>query len=339
MTLPASLSEAIAIASEGRPEALLGRTVAAMSDAYRRSGRPAGGSFDPNAALAYALYRLPATYAAIAAAFAQTSDARPAPTPASLLDLGSGPGTALWAARAVWPSLREAVAVERDAAMRGLGERLMRHANAQDVPNTRWLGNDLRALSVHTRADLVVLAYVLGELPEAERPPVVAALWRAASDLLVLVEPGTPAGFERIRVARDALRALGAYVVAPCPHDGACPLQGDDWCHFSARLERAPAHRRLKGGTLGYEDEKFAFVAVARTAPLTRRSRVLRHPEVRPGHVVLTLCTGEGIRHRTVAKSAGDRYRVARSLRWGASLPADGALPADGSGAPPRSPV
>jgi hypothetical protein len=34
---------------------------------------------------------------------------------------------------------------------------------------------------------------------------------------------------------------FGAHVVAPCPHDGRCPLSGPGaqaWCHFGTRFQR-----------------------------------------------------------------------------------------------------
>lgn len=36
-------------------------------------------------------------------------------------------------------------------------------------------------------------------------------------------------------------------VVAPCPHDGACPMQGTpSWCHFVQRFERSSLQRITK---------------------------------------------------------------------------------------------
>ena len=49
----------------------------------------------------------------------------------------------------------------------------------------------------------MVAAYVLSELPtEAERRGVVDQLWAHSSDVIVLVEPGTPTGSANIRQAR-----------------------------------------------------------------------------------------------------------------------------------------
>ncbi|KAG9457604.1 hypothetical protein H6P81_002112 [Aristolochia fimbriata] len=61
----------------------------------------------------------------------------------------------------------------------------------------------------------------------------------------------------------------GAFVVAPCAHDGLCPLaKSDKYCHFVQRLERTSsqrAYKRSKGEPLrGFEDEKFCFIALRR---------------------------------------------------------------------------
>ncbi|KAL6543987.1 hypothetical protein OROGR_010484 [Orobanche gracilis] len=39
----------------------------------------------------------------------------------------------------------------------------------------------------------------------------------------------------------------GSFIVAPCPHDGPCPLQNTDkYCHFAQRLERTSSQRSYK---------------------------------------------------------------------------------------------
>jgi ribosomal protein RSM22 (predicted rRNA methylase) len=40
---------------------------------------------------------------------------------------------------------------------------------------------------------------------------------------------------------------MSAHVVAPCPHDGVCPMEGTrSWCHFSQRFERSGLQRVTK---------------------------------------------------------------------------------------------
>jgi ribosomal protein RSM22 (predicted rRNA methylase) len=158
-------------------------------------------------------------------------------------------------------------------------------------------------------------------LPYDARPTLVARLWERARGAQVLIEPGTPRGWATIRAAREQLRATGAALIAPCPHQQACPLPADDWCHFSRRLARGRLHRTLKGAELGYEDEKYAYIAVARQPGQPVGARVLRHPLVRSGYIELTLCTPDGIRRLSVTRSAGATWRMARDLRWGDTLP------------------
>ena len=95
-------------------------------------------------------------------------------------------------------------------------------------------------------ADLVVAAYVLGELPPAARARFIERLVTMAT-VAVVVEPGTPEGFARVLAAREVALAAGGRTVAPCPHDEACPLARPDWCHFAARVNRTKLHRQIKG--------------------------------------------------------------------------------------------
>ncbi|MBX0328156.1 small ribosomal subunit Rsm22 family protein, partial [Oscillochloris sp. ZM17-4] len=117
--------------------------------------------------------------------------------------------------------------------------------------------------------------------------------------------------------------AAGAWIVAPCPQQGACPLPDDDWCHFAQRIARSKAQRAAKGAELGYEDEKFAYLAVAREPGTPIGARVLRRPVARPGRIELTLCAPEGLRTETVTKGDRARWRAARDAEWGDALPSE----------------
>jgi ribosomal protein RSM22 (predicted rRNA methylase) len=87
-------------------------------------------------------------------------------------------------------------------------------------------------------------------------------------------------------------------------------MPADDWCHFAQRIGRSREHRAAKGGALGYEDEKYSYVAVARAPGAPIAARVLRHPLQRPG-----------LRSATVTRTSGQMWRLARDLRWGDALP------------------
>lgn len=303
-TLPPALAEAV--------RRVGGVDAGSLSERYRskeRSGTVARSAED---VAAYAVTRLPATYAAVAVVLREAAARLPGFAPRTQLDLGAGLGAALWAARETWPSLERAVAVEAEPEMARLGREL--------APFADWRAGRLPAVP-DGPFDLVTVSYVLNELDEAARDETVDRAWAAApAGCVVVVEPGTPDGYVRVLRARDRLLAAGALTVAPCPHDRPCPLEPPDWCHFAVRLPRSAAHRAAKGAVLGHEDEKFSYVAAARTTGPRALARVLRHPQIKPGHVRLQLCTPEGIADATVSKRHGELFKRARKISWGEDL-------------------
>jgi ribosomal protein RSM22 (predicted rRNA methylase) len=279
-----------------------------LSAAYRGDA-PARAARTPTAVAAYLAYRAPATYAAAAAVFRQVALQRPEWRPRSVLDVGAGPGVATWAALEQWPSLSERTLVEVEPAMLAAGRELL--------PDARWVEGDVTA--ARGPADLVLASYLLGEIDDVDA--VARRLWEQAADALVLVEPGTPAGYRRVLGARAAVIAAGGHTIAPCPHDLACPLAPDDWCHFAARLPRSKLHRRAKGVELGWEDEKFSYAALSREPVAPAAARVIRRPLPRPGYVELVTSDADGeVRERRIAKSAGPLYKRARKAGWGDRL-------------------
>lgn len=316
MDLPVALRQAIDHALEGVPLADLATASGELSRRYRAEVRD--GRFhvaDDLAAKAYLATRLPATYAAVRAALDVIARAHPAFAPASLLDVGAGPGTVLWAAADCWPGLARASLVEGSPVMRAFGERF---ASALDVEATWEARNFAAALDTGGRFDLVTLSFVLDELADAARDRLVDDLWRHTAGMLVIVEPGRPGGWQRILGARARLLAAGAHIVAPCPHAQACPLAEPDWCHFAERLPRSRLHRLAKGGEVPWEDEKYSYVVVSR-APMTLPSaRIIAPPQSGSGKVSLKLCQADGTAaRRLVTRREGDVFKQARRAAWG----------------------
>ncbi|WP_171055270.1 MULTISPECIES: small ribosomal subunit Rsm22 family protein [unclassified Nonomuraea] len=300
----------------------LAEAAARLSERYRAGAAPGGvylrGETD---VAAYAGVRMPATYAATAAALHRA--AVPGFLPRGHLDVGGGTGAAIWAAAGAWPSIEQVTVVERDPHAIDLGRRLARTSPA--LRGATWRRAPAGPGLDRPAADLVTMAYALGELPPEDRPA--AVRWLAAdAAMVVIVEPGTPAGYATIAAAREVLAANGLTIVAPCPHDGPCPIRrGEDWCHFSVRLPRSALHRRVKAGTLGFEDERFSYVAATTTRWPRAGARVLRHPRTRKGMVSLRVCTDEeSVRDVTVSRRQGGLYRLARDTGWGDAWPRTG---------------
>jgi ribosomal protein RSM22 (predicted rRNA methylase) len=319
MRLPAELLAAIQQETEKVDRRKLVQATAQLTAHYKAADFSTSPIATEAHRAAYLAVRLPATYAVLRRVFAEINLRAPQVEITSMLDLGAGPGTALFAATEEFPSLQQAMLVEGDAEWLAIGKRLAAPPQLPDALKVQWSKQDLRSgLSCETH-DLVVISYALGELPQAAAEAVLNKAWKCAGKFLVAIEPGTRRGFAAVNAARSAMIANTAHIFAPCPHASACPMAAaGDWCHFSQRVERTQQHRQLKGGELGYEDEKFSYVVAAKVATPSAGSRIVRHPGKHSGHVQLALCTTQGrIESRTVTRSSKEGYKRARKAEWG----------------------
>jgi ribosomal protein RSM22 (predicted rRNA methylase) len=316
MELPPRLRQAIETALEGVPLSEITSASDALSQRYRNEVRDGRLHLnDERSALAYLATRMPATYAAIHASLAAVAEARPDFSPSTTLDVGAGPGTALWAAQSVWPKLEDAELIETSASIRAWGEKL---SASIGVPRVSWRAADLRTELGGRPRDLVTLAYVLDELAPADRDTLVDRLWRLTGSVLLIVEPGTPKGWQRILAARTRLIAAGAHIAAPCPHAAACPLTAPDWCHFSTRVARSRIHRLAKNAEVPWEDEKYIYLAASRMPATSHAARIIAPPEPASGRVRLKLCNPDGsATHRLITRREGDAFKRARRSDWG----------------------
>lgn len=286
-----------------------------MSAAYRK-GQTSGGIASEADALAYALARMPATFAVNEAVLARLAEVMPSFMPASLLDVGAGTGAGGWAVREHWPDVAVTM-LDANPALRALALKLM--------PDAKALAGDLSGDK--PRADLVIASYVLAELPQDRAASAAIDLWRGADQALVLVEPGTPQGFARIRAARAALIEAGAHIAAPCTHDNACPTRSvgasqsdqnkvDDWCHFSQRLSRSREHMQLKAASVPFEDERYSYVVAVRENVASSARILAPVLEAKPG-LTFKLCDETGLRAHFVPARDKPETRRVRRKSWG----------------------
>ena len=189
--LPAELKAALTRKAEGLSRNDAAQRADTISRTYRDGGG-SGGIRTGDDALAYALARMPATYAAVAASLNAFTEVNPDFAPKSLLDIGAGPGTATWAASEAFPSLNTFTLLDANTALRDLAAEL-----AQSHPRLGAMsynsGDARKLLTASPEADLVVASYVINELSASERSALADAMWAKTRDTLVVVEPGTPA--------------------------------------------------------------------------------------------------------------------------------------------------
>jgi len=205
----------------------------------------------------------------------------------------------------------------------------------------------------------------------------VKEMWSSGAELLILIDHDTHAGFQSIAEAREFLLRMGrkefedpdmvekdlagCHVVAPCPHDKACPLHHSGSaklvCSFSQRLQRPAFIRKTKNVRGGHEDVGYSYVVIRRgrrpevaadlednsadsrdtgadtETPSSLDMRVRREayswprlifpPMKNSGHVIMDSCTSEGkIMRLTIPRSQGRQpYYDARKSSWGDIFP------------------
>ncbi|MBY0529982.1 MAG: small ribosomal subunit Rsm22 family protein [Rhabdochlamydiaceae bacterium] len=316
MRLPEELSDQIEKLSLNTSLTDLVKTFHGLSDLYRTPRGTHGMDLlaSDKQRLSYLHVRLPATFAAIVRVLKELFNRMPDLHISSLADVGAGPGTGLWAALAQIPSLSLVSCYERDRGFIALGKQL---ASSLQSPRIEWVHKELTENTALKRHDLVLASYALAELPLKELSGVVGRLWEAAGKALIIIEPGTPEGFRVLKEIRSQCLELGAHLIAPCPHAGMCPMGQSDWCHFAARVERSSLHRRIKGGTLNFEDEKFSYLIFAKEPSSKIQGRIIRRPQKNTGFVAFTTCQESGIQQMTVTRKVKEKYRQMRKAEWG----------------------
>ena len=330
VSLPPELESAIEAELRTVPGSQWMSAARGLSERYRAERDPSAAAPRPMArggkeALGYAALVLPAAYAQLAGAMAATAQRAPSFAPATMLDLGSGPGTALWAAAEQWPSLTTMHAWEREPAFIELGRKLASGSSLPALSRAQWRKVTLGgALPLHTpQYDLIVIGHVLNEMEERVREALVRSAWERCSGVALIVEPGTSAAFPVVRAARDLLLAEGARTLAPCAHDEPCPLV-NDWCHFPQRLHRPHFQRRAKEASAGWEEAKFSYAAMARFAPDSPIwGRLIHQPQVSKAGAELVISSREGIVRPRIPKRDRPAFKAAADLKWGEAVEAE----------------
>jgi len=200
--------------------------------------------------------------------------------------------------------------------MLAAARRLSESPSAPALRNASMILGDMAAIDTVPAYDLVLAGYAIAEISDPAIAKTVERLWRACNGVLVILEPGTPAGFARILQCRAHLLGLGARIVAPCPSAYSCP---NDWCHFSVRLQRSKSHMRAKSASVPFEDEKFSFLAVARESIAVKlpTTRIVAEPRSAKPGIHLRLCADGDISERFIARRDKPAYKQAAKRKWG----------------------
>jgi ribosomal protein RSM22 (predicted rRNA methylase) len=155
-------------------------------------------TYDKSVAAAYSCSRMVNSYGALYNAFSKIMKKNPQFSPRTLLDFGAGPGTGFLAAKQFW-NIEQLIAIDCSQSMNDLCKRF---ANLVDANASIDVGQILQP--VH-KADLVVCAFTLSEMDEKYAKKIIDLLWEKTIDTMVLIDRGTPIGFQIITNAREQL--------------------------------------------------------------------------------------------------------------------------------------
>ena len=118
-----------------------------------------------------------------------------------------------------------------------------------------WLEGDLTKQPSFEPHDLLLISYAFAEMSDASIARLIPMMWEATRRYFVIIEPGTPAGFARVKKIREQLISLGAHCVAPCTHSNRCPMEetigaifrsGLNGVLYTARQSSGPWDMRMK---------------------------------------------------------------------------------------------
>ncbi len=184
---------------------------------------------------AYLAYYLPLNYSRVRRAVTKASQIGFFDGLTTLIDFGSGLGSAQLAIEQEKSDWGKRICFDVDATPMSL------HRALTPSKIEFWKDFDEAKLpDASTR--LAVLSYVYTELPTLPK-------WAAESEALLIIEPSTRDDGRRLQTLRGELLGAGFTAFAPCAHQAACPLSVDsekDWCHDRVEWKATPEWEALE---------------------------------------------------------------------------------------------
>ncbi|KAJ6520269.1 Rsm22-domain-containing protein [Mycena sanguinolenta] len=223
-----------------------------------------------------------------------------------IIDWGAGTGSGLWSGAYAFQephapeeskevanlvisntTVRYYLGIDKREGLVTIGKRLLRDIDAGPL-RVSW-HKSFREDDAIPRSEghytVALSAFLLSSLANNNaRKSLIKEMWSSGAHVLVIIDHNTKEGFTAIAEARDYLLNVGrkeskdpeadnwdirgSHVIAPCPHDGDCPLYfaGDIKlvCGFSQRLQRPSFVRLTKHSGEGHEDMGYSYVVIRR---------------------------------------------------------------------------
>ncbi|KIY46340.1 hypothetical protein FISHEDRAFT_17830, partial [Fistulina hepatica ATCC 64428] len=220
-----------------------------------------------------------------------------------VLEWGSGAGSALWATyhsfqqptsetnidledlRLSNSTITSYLSIERREGLSTMAKRLVADSEGSGMIWQRTYHDDDRIPRTQAADTMAISAFHLTSVKDAaSKKALIKEMWDSGAHTIVLIDHNTAEGFGSIVEARQALLKMGeremedpetaewpirgCHVLAPCPHDGKCPLHHPGAiklvCGFEQRLQRPAFVRKTKGSGRGHEDIGYSYVVIRR---------------------------------------------------------------------------
>lgn len=197
------------------------------------------------------------------------------PEDGEIVDMGSGPLTAviaLWISR---PHLRERklnfTCMDLSAKTMQAGLSLFKAVAGE---NTKWRIKTAKAVftdRINKKADLIIVANALNELdwsgrtarPQAEKLTRHLINSTKETGRILIIETGVRLSGRLVSEMRTQMIEQGFKPIAPCPHSLECPMpatgKGAPWCHFNYSVKGAPKWLQMLSGEAELEKESVSL--------------------------------------------------------------------------------
>lgn len=277
-------------------------------------------------ALGYLALRSPSTYSQIYGALHSIRELNPSWKPLGILDIGSGPGTAIWAAKEIFPTLKTGTAIERDRNFIGIGNTVLKSFADLKVD---WVTVDLSKSSpkISGGFDLVIIANVLNEMDSDTRNKTLQFANDSCNGILMIIEPGTPYGFETIKGVAEKLSSS----ILIAPYIGNTFIDSEE-VNFAQKIKRPEFQKRVRHlqrkneqpekdrllPPSDWEESKYYYLAYSKFKPeISVWGRIIEKPKPLKPFVLLKVLTKDGVKTERVFKKERDRFKQAKKLKWG----------------------
>jgi len=243
-----------------------------------------------------------------------------------VLEWGGGLGSGIWAALSAFTrtgvpyldskdylvsssSVKEYRVFDKNQGLTNMGQRLLANIELETkISYNKSCHPNFSIPDSERPGTISLIAFTLSTLHDPiKRKEQLKEIWNTNTEFIVLVEDGHYEGFSIIAEAREYLLHLGSkevasggtsdasdntkgcHVVAPCPHDKACPVhhyiqsefiptrienptKKEKYkrrspkivCTFSQRMQRPDFVRKIKRSTKGQEDITYSYVVLRR---------------------------------------------------------------------------